>query len=71
MHREHIDDLGKNDLSNCVPSCRDCNSNKWKYRFEDWYCEENPIYDKLRHEKIIIWLTNDYKKYIVNIDDES
>ena len=41
LHREHVDDQGVNDLSNCVCSCKSCNSEKGSYGFDDWYCEDN------------------------------
>lgn len=64
FHREHVDYDGANDLSNCVPSCRDCNSSKWQYDFEEWYSPENETYDKYRYNKIIKWLKDDYKIYM-------
>ncbi len=64
FHREHVDDQGANDLSNCAPSCTNCNSQKWTHTLENWYNEGNIIYSKIRKEKIIKWLQNDYKLYI-------
>src|SRR5690606_38357784 len=28
LHKEHVDHEGSNDISNCVPSCKSCNSKK-------------------------------------------
>jgi hypothetical protein len=66
LHKEHVDDEGKNDLSNCIPSCRDCNSYKWKYSFDEFYHEANKDtnYSIERHEKILNWLNVDYARYI-------
>lgn len=67
LHREHVDDKGENDLSNCVPSCRNCNSSKHTSELDDWYNDESNInYTENRYEKIFKWLTEDYKKYIDN-----
>lgn len=68
FHREHYDDDGANDLSNCVPSCGNCNSQKWEFEFEDWFNVSNPKYSEERYEKIIKWITEDYKLYIVSKD---
>ena len=64
LHKEHVDDKGANDLSNCVPSCQSCNSSKHDFKLEYWYNEENPNYTEERMNKIIKWLDEDYKKYI-------
>jgi len=63
FHKEHVIHDGANDLSNCVPSCKDCNSSKWTFTFEDWYREQT-FFDVVRYNKIILWVTEDYKKYI-------
>lgn len=64
LHREHVDDKGANDLSNCIPSCHMCNSEKWEFEFDEWYSTRNMHYSVERHDKIIRWLTNDYKLFI-------
>lgn len=64
FHKEHVDSEGKNDLSNCIPSCESCNSKKWKYDFEDWYKNKSEVFDIDRYNKILKWLNEDYKKYI-------
>jgi len=60
LHKEHVDHHGENDLSNCVPACKGCNSQKWEYHLSDWYNENNEIFDVERLEKILDWLYNDY-----------
>jgi hypothetical protein len=63
FHKEHKDDKGANDLRNCIPSCRDCNSNKWTWEFEEWYRKQD-FFTEERYNKIIKWCTEDYKLYI-------
>lgn len=65
LHKEHKDDKGANDIRNCIPSCRDCNSNKWAFDFEEWYRKQKFFTDE-RYNKIIQWCTEDYKLYIEN-----
>lgn len=64
FHKEHVDHNGTNGLENCVPSCSSCNDQKWQFGFNEWYNENNEWYSKERYDKIIIWLTKDYKQYI-------
>lgn len=64
FHREHKDDQGANDLSNCLPSCESCNSKKWKFGFDEWYTPDNPVFSQDRLDKINEWLNEDYKLYI-------
>lgn len=69
FHKEHKDDDGANDLSNCLPSCGDCNSSKRSNKFDIWYNPNSKrrggkIYTEERYNKIIKWLTKDYKQYI-------
>lgn len=64
FHKEHVDHEGSNDLSNCVPSCGNCNSSKHKAILEDWYNLNNPKYTDERYNKIIRWITEDYEQYI-------
>lgn len=56
LNMEHVDDDGVNDITNCVPSCKGCNSKKWVFGLNEWYNEDNPIYSKRRYNKIIKWL---------------
>lgn len=64
FHKEHVDYHGSNDLSNCVPSYKKCNSSKHTSKLEDWYNSGSKIYSKRRLNKICKWLNGDYKKYI-------
>lgn len=57
FHKEHVNHEGENDISNCVPSCKSCNSKKWTFAFEDWYSEDNPIYNDKRKGRIMDWLS--------------
>lgn len=62
LHKEHVDDSGANDLSNCIPSCQSCNSSKHIFDFETWYRKYEHFNEKRLH-KIIKWLVEDYKHY--------
>jgi hypothetical protein len=64
LHKEHAIHDGKDNLSNCIPSCRSCNDKKWKFTLNQWYNLSNPIYTYERYHKIYQWLRYDYKKYI-------
>jgi hypothetical protein len=64
LHKEHVDNNGSNDLSNCIPSCQSCNSQKWEFEFDKWYNENNPNFTQERYDKIIKWLNEDYIIYI-------
>jgi hypothetical protein len=66
FHKEHVDDEGSNNLSNCVPSCKSCNCQKWSYSLDEWYNIRNSVFQVLRLDKINKWLYEDYKKYIEN-----
>lgn len=64
LHKEHVIMDGKDDLSNCVPSCKVCNSEKWEHSFNNWYNVSNSKYNRIRHLRIYQWLRYDYKKFI-------
>jgi 5-methylcytosine-specific restriction endonuclease McrA len=64
LHKEHAINNGENDLSNCIPSCKSCNDQKWSRDFDDWYNEDNERYSKERYDKIIKWLSGDYLLHI-------
>jgi hypothetical protein len=64
LHKEHVNHEGENDLSNCVPACQICNSEKHTFALDEWYNEDNPRYDENRYYRIKQWLNEDYKKYI-------
>jgi len=49
LHKEHVDDNGANDLSNCVPSCQSCNSTKNLKTLEEII--ELKIIEKFTQEK--------------------
>lgn len=64
FHKEHVDHEGENDLSNCIPSCKNCNSEKHTKKLDEWYNSENPKFLQERIDKIIKWISEDYKQYI-------
>lgn len=63
LHREHVDCNGSNDISNCIPSCKICNSSKWESDMEEWYYQQK-CFSESRLNHIHKWLNEDYKKYI-------
>lgn len=67
LHKEHVEHDGANDLSNCIPACKSCNSQKWKFKLDDWYNQTNENYTDERYNKIEQWLEEDYKLYIDKI----
>lgn len=64
LHKEHVVHNGSDDLSNCIPACKSCNSKKWIYSIEQWYNNSNGIYNDNRNDKIFQWLNKEHKKYI-------
>lgn len=64
FQKEHFINNGANNLSNCIPSCKNCNSQKWKFEFDKWYSDKNVNYTEDRCNKILKWINDDYKKYI-------
>lgn len=64
FHKEHVDHEGTNDLSNCIPSCGSCNNKKWEYKLDEWYNENNFRFRHERYDRIIEWITKDYKLHI-------
>jgi hypothetical protein len=69
FHRDHVDHNGSNDLSNCVPACKSCNTSKHNKVLKDWYKPNNElwctVYSYERLQKIYKWLNEDYKSYII------
>lgn len=64
LHKEHVHHNGADDLSNCVPSCKSCNSQKWSFPLDEWYSEDNEVFTAERERKIYKWLGIDYQQYI-------
>lgn len=64
FHKEHVNHKGSNDLSNCVPSCGVCNSEKWTKEFDEWYNKDNSKFTEERYNRIIQWLHSDWELYI-------
>lgn len=65
LHKEHVVHNGENDLSNCVPSCQNCNSQKWEFSLDEWYNDSNPNFTQERYNKVMKWITEDYKLFVV------
>ncbi|AWG44160.1 hypothetical protein BEH_07485 [Priestia filamentosa] len=70
FHREHVDHEGANDLSNCVPSCKSCNSSKYTSDFEHWFKELSGLYTDEKYNKIISWLQKDYKMHVEGVKED-
>ncbi len=66
LHKDHVIYDGANDLSNCVPACKSCNSKKHTFELEEWYKSDENFTQK-RLEKIQRWLNQDYTYYIEKI----
>lgn len=65
LHKEHVEDKGANDLRNCIPSCQSCNSIKNLKTINELL--ESGLIEKFtqeRYNKIMLWLSEDYKQYI-------
>lgn len=65
FHKDHAIDNGKDNLSNCIPSCMSCNSSKKEESLNNWYNIKNPNYTYERYYKIYMWIRYDYKTYIM------
>lgn len=64
LHMEHVIHEGRNDLKNCVPSCKNCNSEKHIFSLNNWYNENNVKYDYERYLRIYNWMRYDCLNYI-------
>lgn len=56
FHKEHFDHTGANDITNCIPSCKGCNSKKHDKTFEEWYIKDNEVFSEERLHKICKWI---------------
>jgi hypothetical protein len=65
FHKDHVYYDGKNDLSNCIPLCNDCNNKKKRKSFNEFYSLSNPNYTYERYFKIYLWIRYEYKKHIL------
>lgn len=59
LHKEHVEHDGANDITNCIPSCKVCNSSKKTSTLENWYTLNNPNYSEKRLNLIYKWLFED------------
>lgn len=66
LHKEHAINDGANDLSNCIPSCKICNSTKSNKDYKEWFNESNENYSNEKEIKIDKWLNEDYLIYKKN-----
>lgn len=63
LHKDHADHDGSNNLNNCIPACKSCNSSKHNFVLEDWYLESES-FSEGRLNKINNWLSSEYKKHM-------
>ncbi|MFS0643811.1 HNH endonuclease [Siminovitchia sp. 179-K 8D1 HS] len=61
LHKEHVIHDGREDIKNCVPSCKSCNSSKRTSTLNQWYNVEHPNYSRERYLKIYYWMRYDCK----------
>jgi hypothetical protein len=62
--KDHIDNDGSNDLTNCIPACAHCNCTKSYKEFDDFYNEDNSDFSFERWNKIQQWISKDCYKYL-------
>jgi hypothetical protein len=53
--KEHVIHQGRNDIKNCVPSCKSCNSEKHIFTLNNWYNPTNVKYTYERYKTICDW----------------
>lgn len=61
LHKEHVIHDGRNDIKNCVPSCKSCNGSKHTKTLNGWYNTVNLNYSYERYMKIYQWIRFDCK----------
>lgn len=59
LHKEHVVHDGRDDIKNCVPSCKSCNGSKYNKPLNEWYNSSNPNYTRERYLKIYQWMRYD------------
>jgi hypothetical protein len=65
LHKEHVDDNGANDLSNCIPGCQSCNSIKHLKSIDELLESKLiPNFTQDKYNKIKLWITEGHKQYI-------
>lgn len=61
--KDHYDNFGSNDLLNCVPACKNCNSSKHKAEALEWYTDDKDFFSIDNINRINKWLQEDVFKY--------
>lgn len=61
LHKDHVVHDGSNEIDNCVPACKSCNSEKHDKLLEDWYNENNPKFKSENYNKIKRWQSECYE----------
>ena len=68
LHKEHVVHDGANDLSNCVPACKSCNSSKKQFSLMEWYNKENANFCENKLCKINDWLNSHHIIYLQQVE---
>lgn len=63
LHKEHVIHDGRDDIKNCVPSCKPCNGSKHTKTLNEWYSPINPMYCQDRYLRIYQWIRYDAALY--------
>jgi hypothetical protein len=63
FHKEHVNCNGSDDLGNCLPSCKRCNTSKHQSDMEEWYRKQD-FFKEERLNKIYKWVNKDHEQYI-------
>lgn len=64
LHKDHLYHNGRNDLKNCIPLCKTCNTSKHQDTINEWYNPSNPNYTYERYYQIYLWIRFECLKYV-------
>ena len=56
LHKDHFHHTGSNEIDNCIPACKACNSSKNDHDFYEWF-QRSDIFDLDKFEIIDGWLS--------------
>ncbi|MCA1021587.1 HNH endonuclease [Halobacillus litoralis] len=56
LHKDHFHHMGSNEIDNCIPACKVCNSSKNDHDFYEWF-QRPDIFDLDKFEVIDGWLS--------------
>ena len=58
LHKEHAINNGSNQIDNCIPACKSCNSKKRKLDWNVWFIPKNKLFNQERYTRIERWLNS-------------